>query len=123
MEKYIIMSRYEMLGPNGKQMCDWFVRDGSPRSKESAEEKIKEIIKNFSYIDKKTKLNHEYMIKLKSDYDKERKDLLDKIDEGKKKQEEYYKSEEYKELQRKKRIAAKELKERQKKYKEEHEIK
>ena len=49
-------------------------------------------------------------------------DFLVEIEEYSKKQAAYYKSAEYKELQRKKRQYTKELKERQKKYKEEHGI-
>ena len=120
MKKYIIMSQYEFNGPNGKQMTDWFVLNSNLFSKEEADEFIEEVKIDYDIIDKKTKLNHFYKKVLKSDYDKEREELMSKLIEAKKKQEEYYKSDAYKELKKKKRKAAKELKEHQKKYILEH---
>ena len=114
------MSQYEFNGPNGKQMTDWFVLNSNLFSGKEADKYIEEVRKEYDIIDKKTKLNHFYKKVLKSDYDKEREELMGKLIEAKKKQEEYYKSDAYKELKKKKRKAAKELKERQKKYILEH---
>lgn len=120
MEKYIIMSRYEAIRKNGVEWTDWFVVDYTSYSSQGVDQQIEELKKNFEYIDKKTKLKHEYKKVLKSKYVEERQKLLDQISEGKKKQEAYYKSDEYKELQKKKRQSAKERKERQKKFLEEN---
>ena len=120
MEKYIIMTRYQYINTNCDIcMTDWFVLDGNSYSKQGAEQRIEEIKKAFEFIDKKTKLSHEYKMILRSDHEKERDELRKELDKAAKKQEEYYKSDEYKELKKKKRIAAKERKERQKKYIEE----
>jgi len=116
MEKYIIMSRYDYWGPSGKEKSNWFVLDSTSYSKQGGEQRIAEIKQTFEYIDKKTKLEHEYKLVLKSEYIAEQNKLKKELAKAAKKQEEYYKSDEYKELQRKKRIAAKERKERQKQF-------
>lgn len=119
--KYVILARYQhWTGQDGVQFSDWFVTDSTPRTKEDAEEKIEEIKKTFQYIDKVTKLKHEYDLKLHSEYLQDLQDQKNRAEELAKKSKEYYKSEEYKELLKKKRQSAKELKERQRKYAEEH---
>lgn len=120
-KKYIVISRYEHWTSNeGVKFTKWFVLDSTPRTREEAENLITEIKATFAHIDKITKLNHEFDIKLYGEYIKEQENQKKTIEELAQKQKEYYKSAEYKELLKKKRQAAKELKERQRKYAEEH---
>lgn len=121
-DKFIIECHYETWSNTGKKWSNWFVMKNEPMTEEDANNHIKEIKNTFSFIDQKTKLKHEYRLKSCKEHEKEMKELFKQIEENTKKQEEYYKSDAYKELQRKKRQSAKELKERQKKYKEEHGI-
>lgn len=119
-EKFIIIYRYEHLSKDGKRFTDWVNFEVEPMDKEEALNKIKELKTEVKDIDKKTKLKHEYDIKPYSQYVSEVEELYKTINELNKKNKAYFKSAEYKELQRKKRQSAKELKERQKKYIEEH---
>ena len=120
-KKYIIESRYEHWTISGKKFTDWFIFYSNPLLNENeANELISEIKKNFKFIDDKTKLKHEYRIKDNNEYEKELKELKKKADKLSKEHEEYLKSDKYKELLKKKRQSAKERKERQKKYLEEH---
>ena len=119
-QKFIILSRYECWKSGGKTFCDWFVKDNTPMTKEEAESTIEEMKNLYNYIDKKTKLKHEYKLQSYDEYMKNDSKLQKVIEENKKQNAEYYKSAEYKELQKKKRLAKKELKEKQKKYIEEH---
>lgn len=120
-KKYIVISRYEhWTTSEGVKFTKWFALDSTPRTKEEAENIITETKATFAHIDKITKLNHEFAIKLYDEYIKEQEDQKKTIEELAQKQKEYYKSAEYKELLKKKRQAAKELKERQRKYAEEH---
>ena len=118
--KYIILSRYEVWTSHGKDWTKWFVYNTTPMSEKEANEVIKNTKKDFDFIDQKTKLKHEYMLKDNEEYLNEQKEMVKHLEEVNKKQAEYYKSDEYKELQKKKRQAAKERKERQKKYAVEH---
>lgn len=121
-KKYIIMCRYERWGANGKEFTKWFAHVTTPMSKEDAEERIKQTKKDFGFIDQKTHLKHEYVIKEYDEYLNEQAELLKALKESEQKQKEYFQSAEYKELQKKKRQSAKERKERQQKYKLEHGI-
>lgn len=118
--KYIILSRYEVWTSRGKDWTKWFAYNTTPMSEKEANEVIKNTKKDFDFIDQKTKLKHEYMLKDNEEYLNEQKEMIKHIEEVNKKQAEYYKSDEYKELQKKKRQSAKERKERQKKYAVEH---
>lgn len=118
--KYIILSRYEVWTSHGKDWTKWFVYNTTPMSEKEANEVIKNTKKDFDFIDQKTKLKHEYMLKDNEEYLNEQKEMIKHLEEVNKKQAEYYKSDEYKELQKKKRQYAKERKERQKKYAVEH---
>lgn len=118
--KYIILSRYEVWTSHGKDWTKWFAYNTIPMSEKEANEVIKTTKKDFDFIDQKTKLKHEYMLKDNEEYLNEQKEMIKHLEEVNKKQAEYYKSDEYKELQKKKRQAAKERKERQKKYAVEH---
>lgn len=118
--KYIILARYEYWSSNGKSWTNWFVNNSTSMSKDEANNIIDTTKKAFAFIDQKTKLKHEYMLKNYTEYKKEQSDLLKDLEEMNNKQNEYFKSAEYKELQKKKRQAAKERKEHQKKYAIEH---
>ena len=120
MKQYLVECRYECRTPNGKEFTKWFVKGNTPMTEQEANDKIKEFKTNFEYIDKKTKLKHEYRLKDYQEYLSEREQEQKEINENKKHQEEYYKSDAYKELQKKKRQASKELKERQRIYQETH---
>lgn len=120
--KYIILSRYEVWTSHGKDWTKWFAYNTTSMSEKEANEVIKNTKKDFDFIDQKTKLKHEYMLKDNEEYLNEQKEMIKHVEEVNKKQAEYYKSDEYKELQKKKRQSAKERKERQKKYAVEHGI-
>ena len=115
-KKYIILSRYEIRKFDGIEFCPWFVYKSDPLSESEANEIIKNTKKDFGFIDKKTHLKHEYMLKEYDEFVKEQKDKQNNIKKLVKKNEAYYKSDQYKELQRKKRISTKERKENLKKY-------
>ena len=119
-KKFIVLSRYEVNVKNGKEFTNWFITETKPLSELEANNKIKEYKENFGFIDQKTKLKHEYTLKDYNEYIKEQEELKNKVKELTIKNEEYLKSSEYKELQKKKRQSAKERKEQQKKYLEEH---
>ena len=119
-KKYIIMCRYEALTVTGKEWTNWFVYDSTKYSENEGNEVISENKKAFEYIDNKTKLKHEYVLKPYDEYKKEYDDMVKQNKKMIKENEKYFKSDEYKALQKKKRQAAKERKERQKKYLEEH---
>ena len=122
MEKqYVVYTRYECWksGPV-KDFCNWFVLKNTPMTESEAKEYIKNIKVIYGEIDKKTKLKHEYKIVDYQEYLDERNKMMANNKVLNKKNEEYYKSDAYKELKKKKYKASKELKERQKKYIEEH---
>lgn len=119
-KRYIIIGRYEHWTNNGKVFTRWFPYNTNPMSIDEAKEKIKEMKQGFVFIDKKTKLKHEYDVKLFDEYQHEQDEMTKNIEKINKSLLEYKQSAEYKELQKKKRQAAKERKERQKKYLEEH---
>lgn len=120
MEKFIIESRFEIWTNSGKSWSDWFVIDSDGISEKDAKNKIKSIKKTFEDIDKKTKLKHEYRLSNYNEYLKAQKNLGKTVENLQKHQEKYYQSKEYKELCKKKRVSAKERKEKQKQYEEEH---
>ncbi len=118
--KYLILTRYEHRVLNGITWTKWFPLNTRCYSKNEADELVENHKENFAYIDKKTKLKHEYTLKLYDEYINEQKANIDRIKKLEEESKAYYKSDEYKELQKKKRQATKERKERQKKYLEEH---
>ena len=121
-DKFIIEIRYEYNSVNGKVFTNWFPMNTSMQfSENEGKAFIKEYKKDFEYIDRKTKLKHEYRLKSYNEYLDECKKRDKEVKILKKKQEEYYKSDAYKELQKKKRQSNKELKEHQKQYIKEHE--
>lgn len=122
MEKqYIICARYQMWTRNGIEWSSDFVMKDVPMSESIAKDTIKNFKQTFDYIDKKTKLKHEYFLKEYNEYLKEFQRQMDENDILKKQQDEYFKSDKYKELQKKKRQSAKERKEKQLRYLQEHE--
>lgn len=116
MEKFIVESRYQTLTSEGKKFTNWFIFNSDPMSEEEANNIIKDAKILFDYIDKKTKLKHEYRLSSYEDYLKNQKELNKEANKAIKDREKYVKSDAYKELQKKKRQSNKELKERQKKY-------
>ena len=118
--KYIILSRYEVWTSHGKEWTNWFVYDSTPMDKDKANAVIKDAKSKFSFIDQKTKMKHEYALTEYDMYVTEQNERVKLAEEVSKRYKEYLKSDEYKELLRKKRQAAKEHKERQKKYALEH---
>lgn len=119
-EQYIVICRYEHMTTEGKQFTKWFVEDGTPRELDDAKQKIKKLKSDCKDIDNKTKLKHEYDVKLYSEHLKELEDIKNRASEAARKYEEYKKSDEYKAIQKRKRQQAKEAKERQKRYAELH---
>ena len=122
-DQFVVLTRYEIWKSGGvKDFCPWFVLNSTPRTEKEAKVFIEETNKRYADIDKKTKLKHEYQLQSYADYLSETEIQKKTIDEACARNEAYYKSDAYKELLKKKRQAAKERKERQKKYLEEHGI-
>ena len=122
-DQFVVLTRYEIWKSGGvKDFCPWFVLNGTPRTEKEAKVFIEETKKRYADIDKKTKLKHEYQLQSYGDYLNETEIQKKTIDEACARNEAYYKSDAYKELLKKKRQAAKERKERQKKYLKEHGI-
>lgn len=119
-DKYVIMCRYEHIERGGKEFTKWFVTDASPRTLDDAEARMKKLKADCKELDSKTKLKHEYSLKPHSEYVKEIEDMRESARVAYEKYQEYKKSDEYKAIQKRKRQEAKELKERQKRYAEEH---
>lgn len=120
MEYFIIESRYEVRTLIGVEFTNWFAYNTTKMTQEEAEEKINFFKENFDYIDKKTKLKHEYRLTSYDEYVANMDKIRNNVVKLNKKQAEYKKSNAYKELQKKKRQEAKERKEHQAKYIEEH---
>lgn len=120
--KFVILSRYETFTSKGKEFTKWFVLNTNPMFENDCKEYIKNQKSKFGFIDQKTKLKHEYSLKPYEEYINEQNEIKKKNEELKRKHEIYLKSDEYKELKKKKRIAAKERKLKQEKYKLEHNI-
>ena len=120
--KFIIECRYEHWTQEGKVFCNWYAWQTTPMSENEANEYIKQYKKDFKFIDDKTKLKHEYRLKPLEEYESEMKALEEIIKKAVEANIEYLGSDAYKELQKKKRKSAKERKECQKKYLEEHGI-
>lgn len=118
--KFIIECRYEHWNLEGKVFCNWYACQTIQMSENEANEYINKYKKDFKFIDDKTKLKHEYRLKSFKEYESEMKALSEDLKKMIKANKEYLKSGTYKELQKKKRQAAKERKERQKKYAIEH---
>ena len=114
--KYIIKQRYQYWGNNGIQWTDWYVGIVTPLDEKDAKDKIKELINFSKEIDKRTKLKHEFMM---YDYKQYQQDVAKQIEDAAKaleSEKEYRKSQEYKDLLKRKRAEAKERKERQAEY-------
>ena len=118
--KFVVLSRYETWTLSGKQFTKWFAINTNPLDEEKANEYIQNQKVNFEFIDKKTKLKHEYKLQDYNEYCKEQEELRKYVQDLNEKTKAYYKSDEFKQLQKKKRQAAKERKDRQEKYKQEH---
>lgn len=120
-DKFVILTRYECWQPGPvKDFTKWFTLDNKPKTEKECKEAIKETKTRYTEIDRKTKLKHEFKIIPYEEYLADLEETKKVIEEGKKRNEAYYKSDAYKELQKKKRQSAKERKEKQKKYLEEH---
>lgn len=120
-DKFVVLTRYEcwQSGPV-KDFTKWFILDNEPRTKKECEEVIKKTKARYADIDRKMKEKHEYKLLPYEEYLADLEETKKAIEEGKKRDAAYYKSDAYKELQKKKRQSAKERKEKQKKYLEEH---
>ena len=116
MDKFVIECRYEIWTINGKKFNDWYVWHSAPVTEQEGNEIINNAKTEFEYIDKKTKLAHEYRLSSYNEYLKKRNELNKYITKNSKRQEAYLKSDKYKELQKKKRQAAKDRKERKQLY-------
>lgn len=101
--KYVIECRYEYIALHGeKKFSSWFVIDATYRDSIDVDNEIKNLLSNSKDIDKKTKLIHEYRKLDVSKYEQYINDINKSILEQKEKQDQYYKSNEYKELVKKK---------------------
>ena len=117
MSTYIIKARYEYLSlSEGKRFTDWFVFDSTPADENTANEKIKELKKEYGYIDKQTKLKHEYMLYSYDAYLSDIEHANERIRQQTIENANYFKSDEYKELQKRKRKEARERKQRKNEY-------
>lgn len=117
MSTYIIKTRYEYMSlSEGKRFTDWFVFDNTPTDEKTANEKIKELKKEYDYIDKKTKLNHEYMLYPYDVYLSDIEHANERTQQLMIESANYFKSDEYKELQKRKRKEARERKQRKNEY-------
>lgn len=119
-DKFVVMCRYECWTSHGIDWCKWYAYSSVPMTSSEANEYIDSIKKNFEYVDQKTKLKHEYCLKPYSEYEKEMTDMITQAENSSKEAEKYFKSQEYKDLLKKKRKEAKERKARQEQYKKEH---
>lgn len=119
-KKFVIECRYEKWTNTGKEFSKWFIHESEPLTEDNAKKIIKEDKERFGYIDQKTKLKHEYRLKSYDEYLKELEDIKEHNAGLEENQKKYFASKEYKELCKKKRQSAKERKEKQKKYLEEH---
>lgn len=119
-KKYIIICRYEHWSNSGKKFTNWFAYKHDPMTESEIKDAIKICKTNCADIDKRTKLKHEFATKDYDEYLKEQEETNERVKNLTKQNNEYYKSDAYKELLKKKRQAAKELKERQKIYEETH---
>lgn len=119
-DKFVVMCRYECWTSHGIDWCKWYAHSTIPMTSSEANEYINSLKKNFEYVDQKTKLKHEYCLKQYLEYKKEMDDMIKQVEKSSKEAEKYFKSQEYKDLLKKKRKEAKERKERQEQYKKEH---
>ena len=73
--KFVVLSRYETWTLSGKQFTKWFAINTNPLNEEKANEYIQNQKVNFEFIDKKTKLKHEYKLQDYNEYCKEQEEL------------------------------------------------
>jgi len=119
-KKFIVECRYEHWTNIGKVFSNWYIFSSNEMTETEANDLIKNAKSFVAGIDKSTKLKHEYRIHDYNEYLNEQKKILKENKKIAKAHEAYLKSDAYKELLKKKRQSAKERKERQKKYLEEH---
>lgn len=121
--KYYIQARYQTRNNDGISWTDWYCFDHQPREEEDCKKQIKIYKEKFQYIDKITKLKHEYRLFSEDEYNKISEETTKRIQAALKESQDYYKSDEYKRMQKIKRQARKEQKEREAEYKKSHENK
>ncbi len=114
--KYIIKQRYQYWGNNGIQWTDWYVGVVNPMNEKDAKDKIKELVNFSKDIDKRTKLKHEFMLYDYKQYQQDVAKQIEKTAKALESEKEYRKSQEYKDLLKRKRAEAKERKEHQAEY-------
>ena len=114
--KFIIKCRYQYWSDNGKDFTDWFVQDSNKYDEQSGNEKIKQMKKDFKFIDDKTHLKHEYKLTPYDEYLSELSDIEKHIQKAHERDEKYFASDEWKELKHKKYVARKERKQHQEEY-------
>lgn len=115
-KKFIIKKRYEYFSSEGKRFTDWFTYDATPVDEKIGNERIKQAKNEFKDIERITKLKHEYQL---FDYDEHVRledECKKQIAEKQASEHEYLQSDEYRELQKRKRAEARERKSRQKQY-------
>lgn len=117
-DKFIIKSRYEYWSINGIKFCDWYILDSTPKNLIDTKAQIDELYKQSKLITKKTKLKHEFIEYSYDQFIKDKNKLEKDVKLISLQNKKYYESDEYKELQRKKRESLKELKNHQQKYHE-----
>ena len=83
--KYIVICRYETYNSTGKIWGKWYNKRRKPLSKGECLEVIAQLRKEFEYIDRKTKLRHEYSIKPYREYLKELEEIKKIVENAKKK--------------------------------------
>lgn len=115
-DKYIVETRYEYMSDHGKTFTDWFVLSSDERTEAEAKEYIKQISKEYAYVDKLTKCKHEYRYRTTEELSVDLAKIQKEIDKARARDEAYYASDKWKELKHKKYVARKERKKHQEEY-------
>lgn len=115
---YIVKERYQYRSNDGIAWTTWFTLNSTPMSERTANDCIKTTKRLYDDIDKKTKLYHEYKLVPIEKYYEEIQNMNERIAEGQRRDEEYYQSDEWKELKHKKYVAKKERIRKQEAYKQ-----
>lgn len=115
-QKYVVKTRYEYRTNDGKDWTSWFISKKDEMTEAEAKEYIKTTKVQYADIDKKTKLNHEYMLVPIEEYKKEQEEINATIEKAQRRDEAYYASDEWKQLKHKKYVAKKERKAKQEEY-------
>lgn len=72
MKEFILQTRYEFIGTGGKvQWTKWFASSAERFPESVAEAVLKKAKESTSYVDKKTKLRHEYRLYDAIEYERE----------------------------------------------------